>query len=80
MKVEIGTKFKIGYKAKKHNDEFIWREGMWTEGCGLWTAKNGKTILIVTHEEDTAKMCSRIVRLKDGIIVEDKKNKMQKAI
>ena len=45
MKVEIGTKFKIGYRAKKHNDEFIWREGMWTEGCGLWTAKNGKTIL-----------------------------------
>ena len=40
----------------------------------------GKTILIVTHEEDIAKMCSRIVRLKDGIIVEDKKNKMQKAI
>ena len=35
MKVEIGTKFKIGYKARKHNDEFIWREGMWTEGCGL---------------------------------------------
>ena len=42
--------------------------------------KNGKTILIVTHEEDIAKMCSRIVRLKDGIIVEDKKNKIQKAI
>ena len=42
--------------------------------------KNWKTILIVTHEEDIAKMCSRIVRLKDGIIVEDKKNKMQKAI
>ena len=42
--------------------------------------KDGKTILIVTHEEDIAKMCSRIVRLKDGIIVEDKENKMQKAI
>jgi putative ABC transport system ATP-binding protein len=40
----------------------------------------GKTILIVTHEEDIAKMCSRIVRLKDGVIVEDKKNKMIKAI
>jgi len=45
MKVEIGTKFRRGYKATKHNAEFIWREGMWTEGCGLWTAKNGKTIL-----------------------------------
>jgi len=35
--------------------------------------KSGKTILIVTHEEDIAKMCSRIVRLKDGVILEDKK-------
>tara|TARA_B100001057_G_scaffold70345_2_gene64318 strand:- start:7384 stop:8040 length:657 start_codon:yes stop_codon:yes gene_type:complete len=40
----------------------------------------GKTILIVTHEEDIAQMCSRIVRLKDGIIVEDQKNNMKKAI
>ena len=36
---------------------------------------DGKTILVVTHEEDIAKMCKRIVRLKDGIIVEDKKVK-----
>ena len=42
--------------------------------------KSGKTILIVTHEEDIAKMCSRIVRLKDGVIMEDKKNKMKSAI
>jgi putative ABC transport system ATP-binding protein len=35
--------------------------------------EEGKTILVVTHEEDIAKMCKRIVRLKDGIIVEDKK-------
>jgi putative ABC transport system ATP-binding protein len=33
----------------------------------------GKTILVVTHEEDIAHMCKRIVHLKDGIIVEDKK-------
>ena len=31
----------------------------------------GKTILIVTHEKDIAAMCKRIVRLKDGIIMED---------
>jgi putative ABC transport system ATP-binding protein len=31
----------------------------------------GKTILIVTHEEDIANMCKRIVRLKDGVIIED---------
>ncbi len=42
--------------------------------------KSGKTVLIVTHEEDIAKMCSRIVRLKDGVIMEDKKNKMKSAI
>ena len=33
----------------------------------------GKTILIVTHEEDISLMCKRIVRLKDGVIMEDKK-------
>jgi putative ABC transport system ATP-binding protein len=33
----------------------------------------GNTILIVTHEEDIAQMCKRIVHLKDGVIVEDKK-------
>ncbi|EMQ96273.1 MULTISPECIES: ABC transporter ATP-binding protein [Xanthomarina] len=33
----------------------------------------GKTILIVTHEEDIAHMCKRIVRLKDGVIMEDEK-------
>ncbi len=41
--------------------------------------KAGKTILVVTHEEDIAQMCSRIVRLKDGVIVEDKKIKQKKA-
>ena len=33
----------------------------------------GKTILIVTHEHDISLMCKRIVKLKDGIITEDKK-------
>jgi putative ABC transport system ATP-binding protein len=31
----------------------------------------GKTLLIVTHEDDIAHMCKRIVRLKDGVIMED---------
>jgi putative ABC transport system ATP-binding protein len=33
--------------------------------------QEGNTILVVTHEEDIAKMCKRIVKLKDGVIVED---------
>ncbi len=33
----------------------------------------GKTILVVTHEDDIAQMCKRVVRLKDGVIIEDKK-------
>ena len=35
----------------------------------------GKTILVVTHELEIAKMCKRIIYLKDGVIVEDKKIK-----
>ena len=37
--------------------------------------EEGKTILVVTHEHDIAQMCKRIVQLKDGIIIEDKKVK-----
>jgi putative ABC transport system ATP-binding protein len=39
----------------------------------------GNTILIVTHEPDIADMCKRIVHLKDGIILEDKKIKQVRA-
>ena len=38
----------------------------------------GKTILIVTHEQDISLMCKRIVRLKDGLIMEDKKIKQHR--
>ena len=40
----------------------------------------GKTILIVTHEEDISLMCKRIVRLKDGIIMDDKKIKQNRLV
>lgn len=33
--------------------------------------EEGKTILIVTHEDDIAHMCKRIVNLKDGVIIND---------
>ena len=35
----------------------------------------GKTILVVTHEQDIANMCKRIITLKDGIIITDVKTK-----
>jgi len=31
----------------------------------------GKTILCVTHEDDIAHMCKRLVHLKDGVIIDD---------
>lgn len=33
----------------------------------------GKTILIVTHEDDIAHMTKRIVNLRDGVIIDDRK-------
>ena len=39
----------------------------------------GKTIVVITHESDIANMCKRIVYLRDGVIVEDKKIKQKKA-
>ena len=39
----------------------------------------GNTILVVTHENDIAHMCKRIVYLKDGVIEEDKKIKQVRA-
>ena len=37
--------------------------------------KEGKTILVVTHEHEIANMCNRIITLKDGIIMTDVKTK-----
>jgi putative ABC transport system ATP-binding protein len=39
----------------------------------------GNTILVVTHEDDIAHMCKRIIYLKDGVIVKDEKVKQVRA-
>lgn len=37
--------------------------------------KKGVTLIIVTHDEDLAKLCSRQIRISDGKIIEDVKSK-----
>ena len=39
----------------------------------------GKTVLIVTHENDIAQMTERIVNLKDGVIIDDIKVELTRA-
>lgn len=41
---------------------------------------DGKTILVVTHEEDIAQMTKRIVNLKDGVIINDEKINQKRAL
>jgi len=36
--------------------------------------KNGQTIIMVTHEEEYASKAGRVISLKDGVVVSDKKN------
>lgn len=42
--------------------------------------EEGRTILIVTHEHDIAEMTKRIVNLKDGVIIDDRKIDQVKAL
>ena len=34
--------------------------------------KQGQTIVMVTHEEDIAAYANRVIRMKDGKVIEDK--------
>lgn len=36
--------------------------------------KNGKTVVIVTHDRSVAEKCNRIIELSDGEIIFDKEN------
>ena len=36
--------------------------------------KNGKTVVIVTHDRSVAEKCNRIIELSDGEIISDKEN------
>jgi putative ABC transport system ATP-binding protein len=36
-------------------------------------ADHGRTIVLITHERDIAQFASRVVELKDGLIVKDER-------
>ena len=55
---------KFDYKGIKHS--------MSISPAGI-VNKEGKTILVVTHEHEIANMCNRIITLKDGVIMTDVK-------
>jgi putative ABC transport system ATP-binding protein len=37
---------------------------------------HGITVVIVTHEPDIAAFCTRVVRFRDGRMIEDRRNEM----
>ncbi|MGL5094241.1 MAG: ABC transporter ATP-binding protein, partial [Planctomycetia bacterium] len=38
----------------------------------------GKTIIMVTHEEDIAEHAKRVIRMRDGLVVEDSINERRR--
>ncbi len=42
--------------------------------------EKGSTIILITHEPDIAQYADRIIHIKDGVIIEDKKNSNRKII
>jgi putative ABC transport system ATP-binding protein len=43
-------------------------------------AKEGKTVVLVTHEPDIAAHCRRIVTMRDGLIVSDEPNAKRRVV
>jgi putative ABC transport system ATP-binding protein len=41
--------------------------------------KQNRTIILITHEREVAEYTNRIITIRDGAIVEDKKNSRRKA-
>jgi putative ABC transport system ATP-binding protein len=42
--------------------------------------EQGRTIILITHELDVAEHADRIIYIKDGVILEDKKNDKKRVI
>ena len=42
--------------------------------------EHGATIILITHDPDIANHADRVISIKDGLIIEDKKNHTQKVV
>ena len=58
-----------GSASNDWNNSSNWDYGVVPSSNDYAIAPSGSTIVIVTHDDEIAKLCSRIMRIEDGSVV-----------